>query len=101
MLYEIMANKKEDGRYYPNYENLIAEAPNKDIKNVLKESQKITEKFGGFAYNAIYVMKMKCGHYELFQHQVIDEDDLINWIHLMHEERNYSVCLLQKDAIKL
>ena len=59
MLYEIMANKEDDGRYYPNYENLIAEAPNEDIKNVLKESQKITEKFGGFAYNAIYVMKMK------------------------------------------
>ena len=24
MLYEIMTNKKKDGRYYPNYENLIA-----------------------------------------------------------------------------
>ena len=45
MLYEIMTNKEDDGRYYPNYENLIAEAPNEDIKNVLKESQKITEKF--------------------------------------------------------
>ena len=94
MLYEIMTNKEDDGRYYPNYENLIAEAPNEDIKNVLKESQKITEKFGGFAYNAIYVMKMKCGHYELFQHQVVDEDDLINWFHLMHEERNYSRCTM-------
>ena len=94
MLYEIMTNKEDDGRYYPNYENLIAKAPSEDIKNVLKESQKITEKFGGFAYNAIYVMKMKCGHYELFQHQVVDEDDLINWIHLMHEERNYSRCTM-------
>lgn len=94
MLYEIMTNKEDDGRYYPNYENLIAEAPNEDIKNVLKESQKITEKFEGFAYNAIYVMKMKCGHYELFQHQVVDEDDLINWIHLMHEERNYNKCTM-------
>ena len=37
MLYEIMTNKEDDGRYYPNYENLIAEAPNEDIKNVLKE----------------------------------------------------------------
>ncbi len=60
MLYEIMTNKEDDGRYYPNYENLIAEAPNEDIKNVLKESQKITEKFGGFVYNAVYVMKYVC-----------------------------------------
>ncbi len=54
-----MANKKEDGRYYPNYENLIAEAPNEDIKNVLKESQKITEKFGGFAYKYVCFKKMQ------------------------------------------
>ena len=30
MLYEIMTNKEDDGRYYPNYENLIAEAPNEE-----------------------------------------------------------------------
>ena len=59
MLYEVMTDKKEDGRYYPNYENLIAKTSNEDIKNVLKESQRITEKFGGFVYNAVYVMKMK------------------------------------------
>ena len=57
MLYEVMTDKKEDGRYYPNYENLIAKTSNEDIKNVLKESQRITEKFGGFVYNAYVCFK--------------------------------------------
>ena len=54
MLYEIMTNKEDDGRYYPNYENLIAEALSKvkavdlwdDIKELISFNHIDTQRCG-------------------------------------------------------
>ena len=94
-------NKNDEGRFIPNYDELIAEAPNDDMRAKWIESQSLHEKllngedwkrFSGFAFNGVYMMKMKCGHYEIFQHSSIDEDDLIEWIKLIHSDKYYGEC---------
>ena len=93
--YEIMTDEQrnEVGAYVPNYDELIANAPNDEMKAKWIASkelhQKLGEKdarFGGFAFNSVYMIKMACGHYEVFQHHSRDESDLIEWIEMMQDE---------------
>lgn len=91
--------KNEVGAYVPNYDELIANAPNEDMKAKWIASKELharlgekDARFGGFAFNSIYMMKMACGHYEVFQHQSRDESDLVEWIELMHTEKHYKKC---------
>ena len=92
-------NKNDKGSYIPNYDELIADAPNDEMKAKWIASKELHEslaekdaKFGGFAFNSIYMMKMKCGHYEIFQHHVRDENDLVEWIALMQSDKHYKKC---------
>lgn len=92
--YVIMTDEcKIEGKYVPNYDELIAEAPNDEMIAKWTRSKELYETtkdkdfgFDGFAYNSIYMMEMSCGHYEIFQHSVRNEDDLIEWIKLMQKE---------------
>lgn len=89
-------NKNDEGSYVPNYDELIAEAPNEDMTNKWIQARdlhaELGGKFGGFAFNSIYMIEMKCGHYEIFQHSVRDEDDLLEWIELMQSDKYYKNC---------
>ena len=98
--YVIMAeeNKNEFG-YVPNYDELIAEAPNTEMVAKWEQCRELHEKIGKedpkyatFAFNSIYMMKMKCGHYEIFQHATGSEEDLIGWIELMLSDKYYKKC---------
>ena len=97
--YVIMDEKTECG-YVPDYDELIAEAPNDEMKAKWIESKELHEKlaesddkrFGGFAFNSVYMIEMKCGHYEIFQHHVRDESDLVEWIALMQSDKHYKKC---------
>ena len=97
--YAIMTDENEYG-YVPDYDELIHEAPNDEMRAKWIESKERHEKYlesdfpkaSSFAYNGIYMMQMKCGHYEIFQHSVRNEDDLVEWIEEMHKEKNYKKC---------
>ena len=99
--YQIMTDEQRNDAdvYVPNYDELIAEAPNKEMKAKWIECKELHEKwnkedakYGGFAFNSIYMMKMKCGHYEVFQHPVREESELIEWIALMQSDKHYKKC---------
>ncbi len=99
--YQIMTdeNKNNADAYVPNYDELIANAPNDEMKAKWIECQELHEKwgkedakFGGFAFNGVYMMKMACGHYEIFQHHARSESDLIDWIALMQVEEKNRKC---------
>lgn len=94
-------NKTEHG-YIPNIKELIANAPNDEMKaewnrlNDLiiksRDDESLFTKPFAFTYNGIYMMKMECGHNEIFQHNVRNETELVEWIELMHEDKNYKKC---------
>ena len=91
--------RNESGVFVPNYDELIANAPNDEMKAKWIASKELHEnlaekdaRFGGFAFNSIYMMKMACGHYEIFQHSAKNESDLIDWIELMHSDKHYKKC---------
>jgi len=91
-------NKNEFG-YIPDYDQLIAEAPNSEMAAKWEQCRELHEKIGKenpkyatFAYNSVYMMKMKCGHYEIFQHAARSEEDLIDWIELMLSDKYYKKC---------
>ena len=91
-------NKNAFG-YIPDYDELIAEAPNSEMAAKWKQCRELHEKIGKenpkyetFAFNSVYMMKMKCGHYEIFQHAVGSEEDLVEWIELMLSDKYYKKC---------
>ena len=91
-------NKNNEGSYVPNYDELTAQAPNVEMMTKWIQSRDIHAelegKFGGFAFNSIYMIKMSCGHYEIFQHSARDEDDLLEWIELMQSDKYYKDCTM-------
>lgn len=95
--YEIMTvkNKNETGSYIPNYDELIAEAPNTEMAQKWAEAKEFNEKYpqyAGFTFNAVYMKQMACGHYEIFQHSAASETELLQWIALMNEEEADKKC---------
>lgn len=96
--YEIMENKGVYG-YTPDFEDLIKEAPNNEMGKKWKECEELLElaksdspKLSAFSFNSVYMMKMKCGHYEIFQHHSNDEKELLDWVELMQSEKYYKKC---------
>lgn len=91
-------NKNEFG-YIPEYDELIAEAPNTEMAAKWEQCRELHQKIGKenpkyetFAFNSVYMMKMKCGHYEIFQHAVRSEGELVEWIELMLSDKYYKKC---------
>jgi len=96
--YEIMGdeNKNEFGKYLPSFDKLIEEAPNSEMK---KEWEKCRELFNyckdnevlsGFSFRTVYMVKLGCGHYSIYQHGMPKEwsvseceEDLFEWIRKM------------------
>lgn len=62
--YQVMAGPAADGKYYPDYETLIAGATCEEEAEYLNEVRK---RSFGFAYNMVYVTRQACGHFEIFQ----------------------------------
>ena len=99
--YCIMTDEQRNdaGAYIPNYDELVANAPNDEMKAKWIECKefhaKISKedaKYDGFAFNGIYMMKMACGHYEIFQHHTRSESELVDWIELMKSDKYYKKC---------
>lgn len=99
--FEIMTeeNKNDAGSYVPNYDELIAEAPNDEMVAKWISSKELHEslaekdvRYGGFAFNCVYMMKMSCGHYEIFQHSARSEEELVDWIKMMQSDEYYKKC---------
>lgn len=73
MNYQIIKEKSTDGTYVPDYEELIKNASCAEeieyIQHVETEKQKWAkiDNRKGFTYNMVYVNRMACGHFELFQ----------------------------------
>jgi hypothetical protein len=53
-----------NGKYYPEYDRLIAGATCEEEAEYLR---KVKERNFPFAFNMVYVMRMACGHFEIFQ----------------------------------
>lgn len=83
----------ENGKYYPNYNELIKNARDEDERKYLKEVKARHIRYkkkgmeDGFAFGMIYTAKMACGHYEIFQHPIYrdygkepTEEDVMNSI---------------------
>jgi hypothetical protein len=62
--YQVMAAPAADGKYYPNYDALIAGASCEEEVKYLNEVKK---RNFSFAYNMVYVTRQACGHFEIFQ----------------------------------
>ena len=98
--YEIMTEENKIGdNYVPSFDELIAEAPNDEMRAnwercqaKIEETKGKTFSFDGFAFNCVYMIKMACGHYEIFQHQVRDEEELFEWIEMMQSDKYYKKC---------
>ena len=82
------------GRYEAPTYPLSHFAPNDDIKAKWNEVDEEQPRYGGFRYNGIYMMKMSCGHYEVFQHSVRNLDELREWVILMHSKKHYRKCTM-------
>ena len=62
--YQIISKKNDEGWYMPDYEKLINNAKTVEEKEYIN---KIKDRNITFAYNMVYITKLKCGHYEIFQ----------------------------------
>lgn len=76
--YQVMdeSQKNAYGHYIPDFEKLIEGATCEDeasyINDVKERIQKYMSdpglaEYAGFSYRMVYVIKQKCGHFEMFQ----------------------------------
>lgn len=101
--YEIMTDDQLDnGKYVPNFDKLIAEAPNETIANEWADCRDLIERtkdsdfpFGGFAFRMVCVVKQACGHYEIFQHPYHPQYDDITEVltDFAEENRKCTMCI--------
>lgn len=62
--YQIMPNVEQDGKYIPDYDALLAAASSEQERRYLR---RVADHDMRFAYNMVYVTRMMCGHFEIFQ----------------------------------
>lgn len=70
ILYQVIDEKSraQDGNYRTDWDDLIDRAPDNECREYLTETRKKMKAIGiSFAYNMVYVTRMACGHYEIFQ----------------------------------
>ena len=73
--YQIMthSNRNERGKYVPDFDILKETATTQEeklyINDLLSRYEKYAKRgiFPEFAYNMVYITKLMCGHYEIFQ----------------------------------
>lgn len=69
--YQVMSVKNDKGEYMPDFDELKANAENaEELKYIEKAEKNCKEWAGGFAYNAVFIVQYKCGHYEILQSPV-------------------------------
>ena len=70
---------RANGKHYPDYDEFIRNASCDEERKCLVESRKFAIDRAlkgdeiGFNFGIVYVTKMGCGHYELFQHPIFRE----------------------------
>lgn len=70
ILYQVIDEKSraQNGNYKTDWDDLIDRAPDNECREYLTETRKKMKAKGiSFAYNMVYVTRMACGHYEIFQ----------------------------------
>jgi hypothetical protein len=66
----------ENGKYYPDYDEMIKNACDEDERAYLEEVKarhirwKEKGMDNGFAFGLIFTARQACGHYEIFQHPI-------------------------------
>ena len=76
--YQIMEEyqKNGDGKYIPDFDQLIADATCEEEAAYIRDVKERTERYlstpgyesmAGFAFNMVYVTRQRCGHFEMFQ----------------------------------
>jgi hypothetical protein len=68
--------KDENGDYEVPTTFTCLTAPNDEMS---KKWEEIDEN-NGFSFNCVYMMRMSCGHYEVFQHTAKDIRDIVEWV---------------------
>ena len=77
IIYQVMESNQimKNGKYMPDWEDLISRSADEDERLYLEDVRagmysyllEGNDDFAGFTFNMVYVVKMKCGHYEIFQ----------------------------------
>lgn len=93
--YQIVAKPNEKGKYVPDYSLLKNNASCQEERDYI---QQVAERGHAFAFNMVYVMKMSCGHFEIFQHHVFSEAEALEWLNMMaREDRKCTRCICNWD----
>lgn len=83
-----------DTEYIPGEDTidvLIYNARCKEERDYLIEKKERLAEFG-FAFNMLYVCKMACGHYEVFQVYAKDEEDALSWVKFSEDDAKTRKC---------
>lgn len=98
--FQIMNNKNENGKYIPDMETLKNNASCKEevdyINTIEAKWEEYKEKgytdFIGFTFNMCYITKQSCGHYEIYQISVNNEEEALKQIQFAEEEAKNRKC---------
>lgn len=98
--YQIMKEKSENGKYIPNMEELRSNASCKEEVEYLNSVEAYWKEYAetgypeliGFTFNMCYVMRQACGHFEIFQTYVRNEEEALTWLRLMESEAATRKC---------
>lgn len=90
--HQIMSEKDSSGNYLPDFSKLKKNAFSEEeaayIDSVKERRQTVSPKLQGFAFCTIYVKKMACGHFELFQTAAHSYTELLDWFHVVYSDSN-------------
>ena len=93
--------RNEEGKYVPDFEELIMEAPNEEMKKEWQQCQKLMKKmyeneehkkYAYFAFNAVWLVKRSCGHYEILQHHCHYVDNVLQYMEEVEMTTKCSGC---------
>ena len=95
-----MTTVNQYGKYIPDLQKLKDNAScQKEIDYINGVEQKWEQYKGtkyegwiGFAFNMCYVMQQACGHFEIFQTHVNNEQEALEWLELMKTESKTRKC---------
>ena len=87
--YQIMVNTDNNGKYLPDYDELIKNA------SCIEEAEKWQEaksRGTSFAFNMVVCLKQTCGHWEIFQSPVNEYHRLTDELQMLVDHSRESKC---------
>ena len=86
---QVITMQDADGRYLPNYDELIASA---SCEDEIKKWTEAKERNFKPTWNMITCMKNTCGHWEIFQSPVNEHHPLAQEVRELYEHSQHSKC---------